>query len=256
MTLFSKRAIGTFAVAVGMLTAVTSSAYAAPTEQEFKEAMGQYLGKEENLDQLGQALESYFQKKQEKARASQAKEEEASIEEQFKNPVKVDIGSSPVRGSADAPVTIVEFSDFQCPYCSRGKAVMEEVLKSYPGKVKVVFKNLPLPFHPEAEPAAIAALAAGKQGKFWEMHDLLFDNQAELSSAKYLEFAGKLGLDLNKFKDDLDSAEVKKAVKDDAELAGSLGVRGTPGFFVNGVQVKGARPAAYFNTLIDRWLAK
>lgn len=256
MTLFSKRAVGTFAIAVSMLTAVTTPVYAAPTEQEFKEAMGQYLGKEENLDQIGQALESYFQKKQEKSRQNQAKEEEASIEEQFKNPVKVEIGSSPVRGSADAPVTIVEFSDFQCPYCSRGKSVMEEVLKSYPGKVKVVFKNLPLPFHPEAEPAAIAALAAGKQGKFWEMHDLLFDNQAELSSAKYLEFAGKLGLDLNKFKDDLDSAEVKKLVKDDAELASSLGVRGTPGFFVNGVQVKGARPAAYFNTIIDRWLAK
>ena len=131
---------------------------------------------------------------------------------------------------------------------------MEEVLKEYPDKVKLVFKHLPLGFHKEAKPAAIAANAAGRQGKFWEMHDLLFEKQRELNSDLYPKLAKQLGLDMDKFNADMKDEAIAKQVDEDAKQANKLGVRGTPGFFVNGVQVKGARPLSHFKKLIDRWL--
>ena len=133
---------------------------------------------------------------------------------------------------------------------------MEEVLKAYPKDVKVVFMQYPLPFHDKAEGAAVAALAAHQQGKFWEMHDLLFTNQQTLGDESYVKFAEQLKLDVAKFKADLKSEKLLKQVKDDAEQASKLGVQGTPGFFVNGVQVRGARPLPYFKGIIDKWLEK
>ena len=162
----------------------------------------------------------------------------------------------PVIAPTDAAVTVVEFSDFQCSFCSREKDRMDYILKEYPGKVKVAFKHLPLAFHPQAKPAARAAVAAQKQGKFWEMHDQLFNSQDQLSEELYPQLAKQLGLDLAKFKADYDSAEVAKQVEEDAALATKLGIQGTPGFFVNGVEVRGARELPYFKKLIDRWLQK
>jgi protein-disulfide isomerase len=225
------------------------------SQEEFDKMMGTFLEKDANVEKLGNALETLFRKKREAQQKAAALDQEKQLEEQFKNPVKVDAGDSPVKGPKSAKVTIIEFSDFQCPYCKRGAERMDEVLKAYPNDVKLVFKNLPLPFHPEAKPSAIAALAAGKQGKFWEMHDALFNNQGALGEKLYDRLAKELGLDLAKFKKDLADPKIAKMVDEDAALATKLGIRGTPGFFVNGVQVRGAQPLPKFKEIIDRWLS-
>ena len=245
----------TATLVLALLSAHSEKSYAQP-DSSFAKQMDEYLEKDENVGKIGTALERYFIKKQREEQENQAKSEAEAMEKEFSNPLKIDTGSSPVRGAKEATVTIVEFSDFQCPYCSAAAKTMEEVLKNYEGKVKLVFKNLPLPFHPEAKGAAIAALAAGEQGKFYEMHDKLFANQKDLGDELYLKLAGELGLDINKFKTDLRNEKLAKMIDEDQDLATRLGVRGTPGFFVNGVQVKGARPFDHFKKLIDRWLEK
>jgi protein-disulfide isomerase len=235
----------------------SSSALAVDAEQEkFNKMMDSYLSTESNLGKIGDALESHFRKKQDQQRVAAQQAEEQRAEQQFKNPVKVEIGSSPVMGKADAKVTIVEFSDFQCPFCSRGKAIVDEVAKQYGDKVKVVFKHLPLPMHSQAEPAARASIAAQNQGKFWEMHDLLFENQQNLNEEEYKKFAKQLGLDMAKFEADYKSDKAAKQVQEDMKLATSLGVNGTPGFFINGVELQGAQPPQVFKKIIDRWLAE
>jgi protein-disulfide isomerase len=231
----------------------TPSSAVALDDAQFEKLMATYLNKESNLEQVGGALEKYFRKKREDQQQRAAQDEEKRVEDQFKNPIKIEIGSSPVKGKKDAPITVVEFSDFQCPFCKRGMTVMDDLLKEYPNDVKIVFKNLPLPFHPEAKPAAAAALAAGAQGKYWEYHDLLFNNQDSLSTETYIKLAGDLKLDVEKFKTDMKSEKFEKQIADDMAIATQLGVRGTPGFFVNGVQVRGARPLPYFKNLVDRW---
>ena len=135
---------------------------------------------------------------------------------------------------------------------------MDEVLKNYPDQVKVVFKNLPLSFHQQAKPAAIAALAAGRQGKYWEMHDALFANQQRLGEEDKLftELATKIGLNLEKFQKDIKDEVVAKQIEADLAQASKLSIFGTPGYFVNGVQVKGAQPFPQFKLVIDRWLEK
>lgn len=230
--------------------------WAEVSQAEFEKAMEQYLKTPKGQETLGQAVEGYFRKRQEEARKKQEQRAAAQMEEQFKNPVKIPIGNSPVKGPKNAKVTIVEFSDFQCPYCARGRITIEQVLKAYPNEVKVVFKNLPLPFHKNAMGAAKAALAAAKQGKFWEMHDELFKNQRNLSQDFYIKTAQKLGLNVEKFKKDMNSPEIKKQIDEDMALARKHGIRGTPGFFVGGVAVKGAYPFEHFKKIIDRWLEK
>lgn len=225
-------------------------------DKEFEAKMKAYLESEAGRESIGQAMDSYVKERQMKAQKAQAEQEANQLESQFKNPVKIDVGKSPVKGPENAKVTIIEFSDFQCPYCSRGRDTMDQVLKAYPNDVKVVFKNLPLPFHNEAMPAAKAALAAGKQGKFFEYHDELFDNQQKLSEEFYLEAAKKLSLDVEKFKKDLQDPAIEAQIKEDMEVARKNGIQGTPGFFVNGVAVRGAYPLEHFKGLIDRWLAQ
>ena len=122
--------------------------------------------------------------------------------------------------------------------------------------MKIVFKHLPLAMHKNAKPAAAATEAAHRQGKFWEMHDLVFANQRQLSAEKYYEFAGTLGLDVAKFKKDFASAEIKKVVDTDAKEANSLGVTGTPAFFINGSFLSGAKPFEAFKEVIDKELGR
>jgi len=168
----------------------------------------------------------------------------------------VAIGESQYKGPKDAKVVIVEFSDFQCPFCARVGPTLAKINENYPDDVKVVFKNLPLAFHNKAMGAAQAAEAAGNQGKFWEMHDLLFKNQRTLSEEKYVEWAGQLELDVEKFKKDMASAEVKKRIEADKREASKLGVTGTPGFFINGRFLSGAKPYDSFKVIIDKELGK
>lgn len=162
------------------------------------------------------------------------------------------IKDAPMKGNADALVTIVAFSEFQCPFCARVLPTLDEVVETHGSDVRIFFKDLPLPFHKEAAPAARAAHAAGKQGKFWEYHDLLFENQRDLGNAPYEKLAESLDLDIDQFNKDRESDEIKKLVDESEKLAGSLGVRGTPNFFVNGANIRGAQPAAAFNTVIEQ----
>ena len=140
---------------------------------------------------------------------------------------------SPLLGSPMAPVTIYEFSDFQCPHCKMASPYLKKVVEESNGKVKLVFKQYPLKGHPKARVAAMAAVAAQKQGKFWEMHDLLCDKQDELQRANFEDFAKKLGLDVAKFKADMASAETEKKVDADIAEGRAAGVDSTPSIFVN-----------------------
>jgi len=168
----------------------------------------------------------------------------------------VSTAGAPYKGAEDAKVTVVEFSDFQCPFCSRVGPTLERLIQDYPGDVKVVYRHLPLSFHKQAQGAAEASEAAHRQGKFWEMHDNLFANQRSLSDEKYVEWAGELGLDVEKFKQDLKSAPVQNRINKDKQDAASLGVSGTPGFFINGRFLSGAKPYDEFKTLVDQALEK
>lgn len=168
----------------------------------------------------------------------------------------IDIGDSFTKGPADAAVTIVEWSDFQCPFCNQAKDLVHQLLEAYPKDVRFVFKNYPLPFHQQAMPAAKAAIAAGKQGKFWEMHDKLFENQRALSADKYNEWATELGLDLEKFKKDMEAPETAALITGEMKEAGQVAVRGTPSFFINGKQPAGRSFELYKSIIEEELKAK
>ena len=174
----------------------------------------------------------------------------------------VDAGDAPFVGSENAPVTIIEFSDYECPFCSRFYTETEiQIRNDYvdTGKVKLVYKDFPLSsLHPSAQKAAEAARCAGDQGKYWEMHDILFEKQQEWASlgvSKTAEYAATLGLDGGQFSSCLSTGKYTSAVQKDFNEGSSLGVSGTPTFFVNGLEVVGAQPYAIFKQIIDQELA-
>ncbi len=161
----------------------------------------------------------------------------------------------PVKGNPRAPVTVVVFSDFQCPFCARVEPTLKQVEQAYGASVRIAWKHKPLPFHPNAVPAALAAEAAREQGKFWPMHDKMFAAQQELSTAAYERWARELGLDLARFKAAQASEKLKARVQEDDQLAARLGVDGTPTMAVNGELVVGAVPFESLKAVIDRKLA-
>ena len=150
----------------------------------------------------------------------------------------IKIGESPVRGAKDAKVTLVEFSDFQCPYSQRAQPLIEKLLEAYPEDLQHVYKNFPLGFHKEALPAAKACLAADMQGKFWEMEELVFKNPKKLTDKDLKGYAKKIGLDVERFDKDYKSDEVGKRVQEDMKEAKKAQVTGTPTMFLNGKRVK------------------
>lgn len=168
----------------------------------------------------------------------------------------VQVGSSPAIGRADAPVTVVVFTDYECPFCKKAEATLREVEAQYGRNVRLVWKNHPLPFHKGARLAAQAALAAHEQGKFWEYHEALFAHQRELDRASLDRYAEDLGLDMVKFRSAIDSERIEAQVAADSADASRLGVAGTPTFFVNGKRVIGARPLADFQSAVDEALAR
>ena len=168
---------------------------------------------------------------------------------------KIPIGDAVTKGNPEALVTIVEVSDFQCPFCNRVNKTVDQLMKGKYGKdLRVAFYHNPLGFHNRAEPAAVAAEAAGRQGKFWEMHDKLFANMRNLTDANFDKWAGEIGLDLTKFKADLKDAALLKKVKAQQATAVKLGARGTPAFFINGRFLSGAQPLAKFEEVIEKAL--
>lgn len=160
------------------------------------------------------------------------------------------------KGPKDAKVTIIEFSDFQCPYCQKAKETIDEIMKEYADKVRLVFKHFPLQFHENAQKAAEAAECANDQGKFWEMHDYMFANQNKLGIADLKKAAKNLGLNTSDFDGCLDSGKYEGKVKKDIEVGASFGVGGTPAFFINDQFLSGAAPIEDFKKIIDEELAK
>lgn len=159
------------------------------------------------------------------------------------------------RGPAHAPVTIVEFSDFECPYCKRATPILQELLDRYPEQVRLYYRHLPLPSHAHARPAAIAAVCAERQGQFWDFHDQLFLDPGALDPEGLRRAAEQVGIDLEPFDECLGSAEAAARVDEDVAAANALGVTGTPVFFVNGIRVKGAQPLSRFVRLVEEEIA-
>ncbi len=168
---------------------------------------------------------------------------------------------SHVEGAKTNKVTIVEFGDFQCPACGAAHPVVAQILREYQGKVTFVFRNFPLPMHPNAPMAAEAAEAAGAQGKFFEMHNLLFTNQKEWENSKnpldqFTQYAKELKLDEAKFKSDVEGKKYAKKIEKDVSDGYAVGVNSTPTFFINGVKQEGGLPYNEFKEKIDAALAK
>lgn len=165
----------------------------------------------------------------------------------------IDITGAAFLGNANAPVTLIEFSDFECPYCSKVKPLLDQLLTDFNDKVKIVFKHMPLRMHPQAEPAARASIAAQKQDKFWEMHDALFAEK-KITAQTFEAVATKIGLDIEKFKTDMESPETRQQLGKDMFDGQKADVSGTPTLFINGVRVKD-RSINGLKTMIETALA-
>ena len=199
--------------------------------------------------------------------ANQPEEQQQNPENQLPERVQVSADDDPFFGSKDAPVTIIEFSDFQCPYCSRAAGIIESLEEKYisTGKVKVVFRDFPLSFHPNAEVAAEAAECANEQGKFREMHDKIFENQSAWSgetdpTAVFKTYAADLKLDTAKWETCYNSSKFKDEIQKDVSDGMTAGVSGTPTFFIGNdkdgyLKVIGAQPVEVFEQVIEAELA-
>jgi protein-disulfide isomerase len=170
--------------------------------------------------------------------------------------VAVSDGGRPSKGPANAPVQIIEFSDFECPFCFKVNPTVAQILSTYGDRVRLVYRHLPLPNHPNARPAAEAAACANDQARFWDYHDRLFANQSKLSLPDLKQHARDLGLDAAKFNACLDARRFQKDVDADLDTAQMLGVSGTPHFFINGRALSGAQPFEAFKAVIDEELAR
>jgi protein-disulfide isomerase len=161
----------------------------------------------------------------------------------------------PAKGPADAPVEIIEFSDFQCPFCLNAFPTVNQVVATYGDRVRVVYRHYPLANHPRARPAAEASQCADEQGKFWAFHDRLFGDQTRLSDADFKQHAAELGLDVTQFNNCFDSQKYSADVEADIEAGNEAGVSGTPAFYINGRMLSGAQPFEAFKRIIDEELA-
>lgn len=168
----------------------------------------------------------------------------------------VPVGNSATKGPNDAWVTVVEISDFQCPFCKRVGPTLTQIEEKYGDDVRFVFKHNALPFHKRAKPAALAAECARDQGKFWEMHDKLFEKQRELEDADLEKYAQEIGLNTGTYKACYTSNKHSGRIDGDQRMANSFGARGTPAFFINGRFLSGAQPFSAFQALIDEELKK
>ena len=169
----------------------------------------------------------------------------------LEDPIVVPTAGAPEAGPNDAAITVVEFSDFQCPYCTLATPQLQAMLKAYPTQVRLFFKEFPLDIHSQAAFAAAAAVAAQKQGKFWQMHDALFASHGDLSRPTILALASAIALDMKRFEADLESAEIRKAVAHDLEDGQNAGVMSTPTIFINGRHYNGAIKLETLKPILD-----
>jgi protein-disulfide isomerase len=169
---------------------------------------------------------------------------------------EVSADDDPYIGPKDAKVTLIEFSDFECPFCRKNVATIKELIKTYGGKIKVVFRDFPLDFHKNAKSAALAAGCAADQGKFWQYHDKLFENQEKLELESLKLYAKELGLNTAEFNKCLDSKKHEAEIEKDIQDGQKVGVSGTPTLFINGRKVEGAQPIDQFKKIIEEELKK
>ncbi|MEA5606216.1 DsbA family protein [Nostoc sp. UHCC 0252] len=208
-----------------VITWSSSAQAASPIDSQLEQQVLQII--REHPEAIIESVQAYQQLQQQKLKQAQQ-----GFLQDLKTNLQTVIGESPTTGSTKSKTVLVEFSDFQCPYCAEAHKTLNELLAKYPDKLRLVYKNLPLAsIHAEALPSATAAWAAYQQGKFWEYYDALFTNQKQLGEALYLDIATKLNLDLGKFKRDLTLAT--PAITKDIQLAQKLGVAGTPFFVIN-----------------------
>jgi protein-disulfide isomerase len=208
---------------------------------------------------LGHIEDALLERAEQRARAAYEEElrEKASVTVHLEPPrITVEVPSSaPTKGPSNAPVTIVEFADYQCPYCHRAQSTMDEIFKEYQGRVRLVHLDYPLPNHGGAIPAARAARCAGEQGRFWDYHHHLMTRGGALDDADLADRAASLRLDRDMFAKCLASDRYTSAIRADVDLGGSIGVTGTPAYFINGRMVSGARPYSAFAEILDAELA-
>lgn len=226
-----------------LIVLVLCSPFAFAEESTFESLILDVIKK--NPQVIKDALEKY-----EKEAAQKQQEEE--FEKLFEDRAEIEIGKSEIRGDKKAEYTVIGFSDFQCPFCKRGDDTIKALMQKYDKKVRYVFKHFPLGFHPEATPASKAAWAAGKQEKFYEYHDKLFENQGKLGDELYVQIAKDLKLNVDKFNKDRASEDAQKAIDEDIKAAQAVGISGTPGFILNGVKILGAYPLDHFEKVISK----
>ncbi len=238
----------------------------APTAKQLKEAIEKdpsivFTAIEKDPVKFIEVVNKAAQNAQKLAGENAAVDEKKSRDEEFKNPLKPVVQDNRIIfGKKDAAITIIEYSDFQCPFCSKGYQTMNQVKKEYGDKVRIVFKHLPLDFHPLAMPAARHYEAIGLQSpeKAEKFHNLVFDNQGEMKNKGeklFTELAKKVGADMKKLAADLNSEAISKTIADDMAEAKSFNMSGTPGFLINGVSLRGAYPFNEFKAIIDQHLA-
>ncbi len=210
----------------------------------------------ENPEQFIEALNEAVKTAQGAQRKKQEEEEKKRLEDSYNNPMEPEIRDDEViRGTKGAPLVLVEYSDFECPFCSRGYQTVQALLKKYKGKIQFIYKHLPLSFHPNAMPAAqyYEAIRLQSKEKAGEFHDQLFEDFSKIKKGEkfFKSVAKKLGVNMTKLASDLDSEEVKKRIEEDLEEARKFGFQGTPGFLLNGIPVKGAYPPSHFDGIIE-----
>lgn len=168
--------------------------------------------------------------------------------------VQVSADDDPRIGPQNTAVTVIEFSDYQCPYCGRAETAIKQIISNYGNSVKFVYRDFPLSFHQFAQKAAEASECADEQGKFWQYHDKLFDNQQALDTPDLKQYAKDIGLDSIKFNECLDNSRMAPEVRKDIEDGQMYGVTGTPTFFINGIELVGAQPYSAFEQIINQEL--
>lgn len=233
------------------------------SDAEYKKFVKDKNIPESNInEQVKERIFAYMkdQKKDEMVQAYLAKLTKSNpVEVYFKKPksnIQVDVADSPIEGGSSAKVNIVVFSDFQCPFCSKGAKVVGDIHKKYGSKVKIAFKHFPLPMHKDAPAASEASMCVYDQNKdkFWKFHDIAFANQDKLDMESLTKHAKAAGADEKKFKECMDSHKYAEFVKKDLAYGEKLGVRSTPTFFVNGQLISGALPLEAFSEVIDEEL--
>ncbi len=245
------------------LLAVTSLALLASctSDEKLKQQMSKMLAEDPQI--LAQAIEKHpveileaLQKAAKNAQGAMEKkrdeDEKKKLEESFEKPLMAEIRSDEaIRGNKDGVITLVEYSDFECPFCSRGYETVQALMKKYEGKIRFVYKHLPLSFHEQAMISAqyFEAIRLQSVDKAFKFHDEIFKNQRKLKNGKaFLDATAKsVGADMNKLKKDIDSEAVKSRIEADMQEAAKFGMQGTPGFLFNGVPVRGAYPPEYFD---------